>query len=242
MEYMEVNNLKTKPNGTSINSVAVLCRGKSLDYIDMLPDVDLYVLSNRFGTELEVDKIKNKISDADVHHVMNRWPTEPREMIEQKHYDKYNIKKVIQPYTVYMKDPFNINDGNNRYYRVIDDKFYFCGGSNPIPALMLGDHHIEHMSDYEKRYPHHWPTTGNATIGYSVLDTSATDVHIIGMDFYESPYFTFENEGGGPTDGKPMKESLIELIKNFSNKNFKVYTYGNIDIDSDNCEVIKFNN
>ena len=64
-------------------------------------------------------------------------------MVQRKHYDKYKIEKVIQPYTIHMKDPKDFNDGNNKYFRFIDSLFYFCGGEEPIPAEWLGDNHIE---------------------------------------------------------------------------------------------------
>ena len=41
--------------------VAVLCRGKSLQYIDLLPDVDEYVIVNRFGEELNNNSVREKI-------------------------------------------------------------------------------------------------------------------------------------------------------------------------------------
>ena len=40
----------------NIKSVAVLCRGKSLSHINDLPDVDLYVIVNRFANELETEE------------------------------------------------------------------------------------------------------------------------------------------------------------------------------------------
>ena len=124
-----------------MNKVAILCRGKSLAGIEFLPDgIDLYILVNKFGDELKIDKIGNYLKNKNIYQVLSRVPGEPDEMIRQKHYSEYNIQKMIQPYTIHMKNPHNFNDGNNKYYKFIDDKFYFCGEDNPIPAEWLGDH------------------------------------------------------------------------------------------------------
>ena len=45
------------------NSIAVLCRGNSLHHIDKIPVVDEYVLVNRFGDELEDEKLAGILED-----------------------------------------------------------------------------------------------------------------------------------------------------------------------------------
>ena len=47
-----------------MNKVAILCRGKSLAGIEFLPDgIDLYILVNKFGDELKIDKIGNYLKN-----------------------------------------------------------------------------------------------------------------------------------------------------------------------------------
>ena len=159
-------------------------------------------------------------------------------MIRLGHYESYNIERVIQPYTVYMKDPYNFNDGNNRYYKIINNKFYFCGGKNRIEAFMLDDDHIPHMDTYQKRYPHHYPSSWNAAVGYSVLDTGATEIELIGMDFYDVGYLA-DGGPGGPESGKHMKESIIKFINDFRNIQFSIYTSGDFNYKSPNLKIIK---
>ena len=61
-----------------------------------------------------------------------------------------------------------------------DGEIVYDGEGNPIPAEWLGDHHIPHMDNYQERYPHHYPSSGNAAFAYAALDTGATDIHLIG--------------------------------------------------------------
>tara|TARA_R110000824_G_scaffold101433_2_gene241013 strand:- start:4932 stop:5612 length:681 start_codon:yes stop_codon:yes gene_type:complete len=222
-----------------MNKIAVVCRGKSLGGIEFLPDdIDLYILVNRFGDELEIEEIGSYFMGKLIYHILSRVPGEPDEMIRQKHYSKYNIQKVVQPYTVHMKNPHDFNDGNNRFYKFIDDEFYFCGGENPIPAGWLGDHHIEYMDNYQERYPHHYPSSGNAAIGYSVLDFNPKKVYIIGMDFYDVGYLA-EGGPGGPENSVRMKESLTRIIERKKEIKFTVITCGDYTEKKENLEVIK---
>lgn len=222
-----------------MNRVVVLCRGKSLGGIEFLPDdTDLCILVNRFGDELKIDKIGSYLKNKNIYHVLSRVSGEPDEMIRQKHYSEYNIQKVIQPYTVHMKNPKDFNDGNNKYYKFIDDNFYFCGEGDPIPAEWLGDNHIKYMDNYQARYPHHYPSSGNAAIGYAVLDLNPKEVYIIGMDFYDVGYLA-DGGPGGPEDSFRMKESLNRLVDGNESIKFTVITCGDYNHNKDNLEVIK---
>jgi|TARA_Y100000590_G_C15489416_1_gene927094 hypothetical protein len=223
-----------------MNKVAVLCRGKSLAGIEFLPeDIDLCILVNRFGDELKISKIGSYLRNKNIYQVLSRTPGEPDEMIKQKHFSEYNIKKMIQPYTIHMKNPRDFGDGNNRYYSFIDGKFYFCGEKgNPIPAEWLGDHHIPHMDNYQERYPHHYPSSGNAAVGYAVFDLNPKEVYVIGMDFYDVDYLA-DGGPGGPEDSYRMKESLSKIIDSKEEVKFTVITCGDYEKDKDNLEVIK---
>ena len=48
------------------DSIAVLCRGESLKHIDLLPDVEEYLIINGFSDELEMDFIKEKLTDKKI--------------------------------------------------------------------------------------------------------------------------------------------------------------------------------
>ena len=222
-----------------MNKVAVLCRGKSLGGLSFLPkDIDLYILVNRFGDELKIEEVGSHLKGKNIYQILSRTPGEPDEMIKQNHYSEYNIQKMIQPYTIHMKNPKDFNDGNNKYYKFIDDKFYFCGEEKPIPAEWLGDNHIPHMDNYQQRYPHHYPSSGNAAVAYATLDLNPEQVYVIGMDFYDVGYLA-DGGPGGPEDSYRMKDSMTRLIENNKNVKFTVITCGNYDVSKDNLEVIK---
>ena len=44
-----------------MSKVSLLCRGKSLDSINLLPKVDECILVNSFHNELQIDKISNYV-------------------------------------------------------------------------------------------------------------------------------------------------------------------------------------
>tara|TARA_Y100000310_G_scaffold26320_1_gene25111 strand:- start:42 stop:764 length:723 start_codon:yes stop_codon:yes gene_type:complete len=236
-----------------MNKVAVVCRGKSLAGISFLPDdIDLYVLVNTFGNELEINEIGSYFMNKRIHHIVSRTPGESDSMIRRGQYTKYNIEKVIQPYTTHMKNPNDFSDGreNHKYFKFIDEKFYFCGEDRRIPADWLGDHHIEYMDDYQRpKYPHHYPSSGNAGIGYSVLDLNPKELYIIGMDFYDigthgqhnraGGYLDGSISGGAPEDGERMKNSLTRFVDSKSEINFTVITCGSYEHSKENLEVIK---
>ena len=232
-----------------MNKVAVVCRGMSLGGINFLSDnIDLYILVNTFGDALEISGMGSYFEDKRIYHVVSRTPGESDLMISRRHYAKYNIEKVIQPYTIHMKSPYDFNDGNNRYFKFIDEKFYFCGEGKLIPAEWLGDHHIEYMDNYQQRYPHHYPSSGNAAIGYAVLDLNPKELYIIGMDFYDigshqhnraGGYLDGSTSGGAPEDGNRMKNSLTKFIDNKSEINFTVITCGNYNHSKENLKIIK---
>ena len=58
-----------------MNKIAVVCRGKSLGGIESLPDdIDLYILVNRFGDELEIEEIGSYFMGKLIYHILSRVP------------------------------------------------------------------------------------------------------------------------------------------------------------------------
>ena len=72
-------------------SVAVLCRGTSLAHIDRVPEVDKYIIVNRFGDELENETISSRLIDKELTQVLSLVPDEPKLMIERGHYKKLSL-------------------------------------------------------------------------------------------------------------------------------------------------------
>ena len=219
--------------------VAVVCRGQSLKALNTLPnDIDLYIIVNRFGDELQLPEVGPYLKGKNIYQVLSRVPGEVEGMSSRGLYTKFNIQGIIQPYTIHMKNPKDFSDGNNSYYKFIGDDFFFCAEERPIPATWLGDHHIKHMDTYQQRYPHHYPSSGNAAFGYAILDTPATEIILIGMDFYDVGYLT-DGGPGGPENGEKMKSSILRLIEKYPDKQFTIYTSGNLETTTSNLNVIK---
>ena len=63
------------------------------------------------------------------------------------------------------------------------------------------------------------------------------------MDFYESTdkYYYADDPAGGfsPEDCVRMKESILNIISKFPEKNFTIYSHGTISTDLKNCKLIK---
>ncbi len=158
-------------------SVAVLCRGTSLAHIDRVPEVDKYIIVNRFGDELENETISSRLIDKELIQVLSLVPDEPKLMIERGHYKN--------------------------------------------------------------------PTSGIASVAYATLECNVTEVHIIGLDFYETAY-AYGKEF--PSDEVAIRRGEDSLkmrgfLKNFIKLNpftlFNIYTHSTFNPNLENVKVIK---
>ena len=70
------------------DSIAILCRGNSLKFIDKIPDVDEYIIVNRFADELEQENVSNKLIGKNITQVLSLVPDEPTLMIQRGQYKK----------------------------------------------------------------------------------------------------------------------------------------------------------
>ena len=150
-----------------VENVCILCRGKSLFHLDVLPDDAQYVIVNRFGNELLDENISNKLKDKDIHHVLSLSPEESQKMIENGDYKKYNINKIILPYlleTVPGNPPQTEGSNGIIDVQVLSDKckdYMYKRGERP---------------DGDTRYAYSAPTAGMEAILYSALDLNAKNV------------------------------------------------------------------
>ena len=85
-----------------MKKIAILCRGKSLEFLSSLPDVDAYVITNNWGLELNQQFIIDRFSDnKPIIHILslsifNAPGTNFNELL--KHYKNFNIQKLVFPY------------------------------------------------------------------------------------------------------------------------------------------------
>jgi len=231
--------------------IAVLGRGKSLEVLTSLPEVDAYVITNNWGLELNQQFIIDRLSDnKPIIHVLslsifNAPGMGFNELL--KHYKKFNIQKIILPYVREC-----VPGGEQSYFEVE-------GKTNMIKAEPLPDKVKSFMwqpgkGNCPKNYTgkeYDLPTTGMAGVLYATAVMNPTEIHICGMDFYEKTYaFQTKREeernkidsngimGVSEFEKIPMKIFLTEnIIGNFSDKKFFINTYGNYEPNNDNVEV-----
>jgi hypothetical protein len=221
-------------------SVSVLCRGKSLKSINILPESDKIVLVNSFQNELENTDIHNYVDKHDniIHMVSPNSQFYP--MVEKELYSKYNFKKIVLPYVEECRPKviglflFKIKDKNGY---ILD---------------------VENMSDKNKddmittsRYAFTSPTCGMDSILYAVNDLEAKEVNIIGMDFYDGVgYFTnshgevevstekcIERAKQDIGTANDMKSFFCNFAEKHSDVNFNVYTMADLKTDVKNIKV-----
>ena len=225
-----------------MNSVAILCRGKSLVGIDKLPNCNTLILVNSFKNELNDNTISDYVENhSDIRHVVSMG-AQFKSMIKQNIYSKYDFTKIVLPY---VKDCnphipdflYKIQDKNNKVISVenISDEckpYMYKRGERP---------------DGNTRYAHSFPTSGIASICHAVVDLKATDIHIIGLDFYE--YVGYFTNSFGETsatdelaihrgeDSNMMKHFFTDFVKKFDNVNFILYTMSSYYEKIDNLKI-----
>ena len=83
------------------DSIAILCRGESLQHLEELPDVEEYLIINGFSDELEIDFIKERLTGKKINHILSLGclahphPSGARHgcfgaMLEKDHFKKFN--------------------------------------------------------------------------------------------------------------------------------------------------------
>ena len=211
-------------------SVAVLCRGTSLAHIDRVPEVDKYIIVNRFGDELENETISSRLIDKELIQVLSLVPDEPKLMIERGHYKKFNVVEFVLPY---LKET------------IPGPPPQIIGRDGYIPTRVLDDTHKNYMITNNPRYAFCYPTSGVASVAYATLECNVTEVHIIGLDFYETAY-AYGKEF--PSDEVAIRRGEDSLkmrgfLKNFIKLNpftlFNIYTHSTFNPNLENVKVIK---
>ena len=218
------------------DSIAILCRGNSLKFIDKIPDVDEYIIVNRFADELEQENVSNKLIGQNITQVLSLVPDEPTLMIQRGQYKKFKINKLVLPY---VKETV---PGSAQSIEGHDGK--------TIPSYVLGDTHKEFMyergtrPDGNTRYAYSYPTSGIAGVVHGTIDYGKENIFIIGLDFYQSEYAYGKAKGdliSRGEDPKMMRGFLTNFLSTQKDKNFTIVTSANYDCDFSNVNVIRVN-
>ena len=224
------------------DSIAVLCRGESLKHIDLLPDVEEYLIINGFSDELEMDFIKEKLTDKKITHILSLGslahphPSGARHgcfgaMLQKDHFRKFNIERFVLPYV----DECLPGDANNPVIHNVQNS-----KGDLIPVYNLSDGNKEHMMKDHPRYKFTYPSCGMGAVGFATVDLGKKNVYIIGMDFYEESAYLAGNVEYDivmkrcSEEGKQLKQFLPEFVSQHNDVNFNIYTYANLSTNLEN--------
>mgnify|MGYP003626088328 FL=1 len=219
-------------------NITLLCRGKSLGWIQEIPKVDHCVLVNSFHYELENPKVHEYVSACSkVSHVLSLGAYFPKSGAKEI-YKKYNFKEIVLPYIKEVSPPIP------RHLRNIEGK------SGIIPVKNMGDINKKNMISHP-RYAFTSPTCGLDALLYTVNELKPDIVNIVGLDFYDKVGYLTNSNGRklneAPDDiaikwgesTQKMQEFFINFVKDNLDTQFNLYTLSNINFTNPNLNTIK---
>tara|TARA_R110002020_G_scaffold116549_4_gene267086 strand:+ start:272 stop:940 length:669 start_codon:yes stop_codon:yes gene_type:complete len=185
--------------------VNLLCKGRSLNEFDKLPDAEFVVLANDFDREIsKIKSLHDYLKEQSIHQVLNMVVGSANGYHSIDFFNKFNVVKLIRPYLDGIRTPGS------------------SGQNIPLEEHFLQSHHEEFMYTGRK-YKYDYPGTGMAAFAYSILDCSADVINIIGMDFYDNLNYGISNYLVDCPEGrdykrdfwttKEMQENFCKLVK-----------------------------
>ena len=159
-----------------MKNVNLLGRGPSLKYLNVLPDSELVVLANDFDTEIsQIKELSDYLKKQTIHLVLNMVVHNANGYNAINFFTEFNVVKLIRPYLNGIRVPGS------------------SGQSIPLEENFLGDNHKEFMFQGGLKYPYDYAGTGLAAFAYTMLDTNAEVVNVLGLDFYDNLKLLFKN-------------------------------------------------
>ncbi|MAJ22486.1 MAG: hypothetical protein CBC24_01555 [Candidatus Pelagibacter sp. TMED64] len=230
------------------DSIAILCRGESLKEIELLPDVEEYIIVNGFSDEFELDYIKNVLTDKKITHLISLGslahghPSGARNgcfgaMIAKNNFKQFNIERIVLSYIEECL-PHNANSPVVHNVKNKDEK--------NIPVSCLGDENKTLMIKNHPRYKFTYPSCGVGALGYSSVDLKKKNIYIIGMDFYDGSGYLergiYKSQEAAikrsADEGKQMREFFPGFIEKQPEINFTMYTYSDFNTQLNNLNII----
>lgn len=218
--------------------ITLLCRGKSLNYIDKLPQVDHCVIVNSFHFELENKDVHGYVSSCSkVSHVLSLGAYFPKSGAKEI-YKNYNFTEIVLPYIKEVSPPIP------RYICNIE------GPNGILPVKNMSDINKKDMISHP-RYAFTSPTCGLDALLYTVNELKPDIVNIIGLDFYDKVGYLTNSNGRklneAPDDiaikmgesTEQMQEFFIKFVKNNLDTQFNLHTLSQIEFKSPNLNIIK---
>ena len=219
-----------------MKTVTLLCRGKSLKYINKIPKVDHCVLVNSFHYELENSNIHEYVfACSKVSHVLSLGAYFPKSGAREI-YKKYNFIEIILPY---IKE---VSPSIPRHIHSIE------GPNGVLPVKNMSDINKKDMIPHP-RYAFTSPTCGLDALLYTVNELKPDVVNIIGLDFYDKVGYLTNSHGRvlgeSPTEvalknGEStlkMQEFFIKFVKDNLDVQFNLHTLSDISYVSSNLNI-----
>jgi len=218
--------------------ITLLCRGKSLGYINKIPKTNHCVLVNSFHFELGNSNVHEYVSSCSkVSHVLSLGAYFPKSGAREI-YKKYNFIEIILPYIKEVSPPIPGNICNIE------------GPNGILPVKNMSDVNKKDMISHP-RYAFTSPTCGLDALLYTVNELKPNIVNIIGLDFYDKVGYLTNSNGRvlneSPDDvaikwgesTSKMQDFFIKFVENNLDTQFNLYTLSDIEFKSPNLNIIK---
>jgi hypothetical protein len=184
------------------------------------------LLVNEWQSELDkFDFISQFISEQPkVIHVLNR---DGRSLLRKEQYIKYDIHhcqlNVRQP--EYLQSPL-----------------YHSLSMLGVKTKYLS----EEMVSISKTGAGGFPSTGVLAVAHAAQVIKATEIHVIGLDFFEASYFSHHSHSMKPEvqdyqkkKGVMMKEYMSDLLIGFPDVSFTFFTDSTFDPKLKNVKIVR---
>ena len=219
-----------------MKNVTLLGRGPSLKYLNVLPESEIVVLANDFDTEIsQIKELSDYLKKQTIHLVLNMVVHNANGYNAINFFTEFNVVKLIRPYLNGIRVPGS------------------SGQSIPLEENFLGDNHKEFMFQGGLKYPYDYAGTGLAAFAYTMLDTEADEVNVLGLDFYDNLNYGKPNYLVKDKDGrdfirdfwKPedMQENVCKLVNGRPDVQVNLHTICKNFIDGmediENLNIIK---
>jgi len=208
-------------------SCVVVCRGSSSARIAELKEsYDTCLLVNEWTTELDkFDDISDFIKNQkQVVHVINR---DGRSLLRKEQYEKYAITHC----------QLNVREPE---YNQSPLKGHLDG--HGIRSTFLS----EEMVPISKTGAGGFPSTGVLAVAHAAQVVKSSVIHVIGLDFFESNYFSHHSHSKKPESqdyqkkkGLVMKEFMADLLSKFPNNEFTFFTNSTFEPNLNNVKIVR---
>tara|TARA_B100000614_G_scaffold262915_1_gene301224 strand:- start:42441 stop:43094 length:654 start_codon:yes stop_codon:yes gene_type:complete len=194
---------------SKLDSIGVICRGASISKISKVSDrFEACFLVGQFENGLL--KIGNYLCNKHIVQVINKCAIQT----DRKVCEQYRIRDIQCNFGSYFGE--ELSEGKTALFKKIRKK-------NPWAEVHLVPEGLTARRPMDK-----WETTGIYAVDLACF-FQPKEIHVIGLDFYESDYFAKEKLHAGikanRARGRAMREQFMKLVDRDRNIHFNVVTH-----------------